>query len=114
MREKNSDFIIANDISQKGVGFNADYNEVSIIDQKGNVEKISQQLVYFRKYSEEFSILGPVEAPINLLKGQFRYRILLKGKSRKNLNIFTKKMVSSVKIPSAVRVVIDVDPYTFM
>ena len=81
---------------------------------KGNVEKISQQLVYFRKYSEEFSVLGPVEAPINLLKGQFRYRILLKGKSRKNLNIFTKKMVSSVKIPSAVRVVIDVDPYTFM
>ena len=81
---------------------------------KGNVEKISQQLVYFRKYSEEFSVLGPVEAPINLLKGQFRYRILLKGKSRKNLNIFTKKMVSSVKIPSAVKVVIDVDPYTFM
>ena len=81
---------------------------------KGNVEKISQQLVYFRKYSEEFSVLGPVEAPINLLKGQFRYRILLKGKSRKNLNIFTKKMVSSVKIPSAVRVIIDVDPYTFM
>ena len=40
--QKNSDFIIANDISQKGVGFNADYNEVSIIDQKGNVEKIKK------------------------------------------------------------------------
>ena len=81
---------------------------------KGNVEKISQQLVNIRKNSEEFSVLGPVEAPINLLKGQFRYRILLKGKSRKNLNIFTKKMVNVVKIPSTVRVVIDVDPYTFM
>jgi len=81
---------------------------------KANVEKISQQLVYFRKYSEECNVLGPVEAPINLLKGQFRYRILLKGKSRKNLNVFTKKMVSSVKIPTAVKVIIDVDPYTFM
>ena len=81
---------------------------------KGNVEKVSQQLVYFRKYSEECNVLGPVEAPINLLKGQFRYRILLKGKSRKNLNIFTKKMMNSVKIPSAVKVIIDVDPYTFM
>ena len=81
---------------------------------KGNVEKVSQQLVYFRKYSEECNVLGPVEAPINLLKGQFRYRILLKGKSRKNLNVFTKKMVNSVKIPSAVKVIIDVDPYTFM
>ena len=81
---------------------------------KANVEKVSQQLVYFRKYSEECNVLGPVEAPINLLKGQFRYRILLKGKSRKNLNVFTKKMVNSVKIPSAVKVIIDVDPYTFM
>ena len=81
---------------------------------KANVEKISQKLVFFKKFSEEINILGPVEAPINLLKGQFRYRILLKGKNRKNLNIFTKKMVSSVKIPSSVRLVIDVDPYTFM
>ncbi|MDC0058157.1 primosomal protein N' [Pelagibacteraceae bacterium] len=81
---------------------------------KANVEKISQQLVYFRKYSDDCNVLGPVEAPINLLKGQFRYRILLKGKSRKNLNIFTKKMLNSFKIPSAVKVVIDVDPYTFM
>ena len=81
---------------------------------KANVEKISQQLVYIKKNSDEFSILGPVEAPINLLKGRFRYRILLKGKNRKNLNIFTKKMVNAVKVPSNVKVVIDVDPYTFM
>ncbi len=81
---------------------------------KTNVEKISQKLVYLRKYSEEISVLGPVEAPINLLKGQFRYRVLLKGKSRKKLNIFTKKMVNSVKIPSTVKVIVDVDPYTFM
>ena len=81
---------------------------------KANVEKTSQKLVYFKKYSSEVVVLGPVEAPINLLKGQYRYRLLLKGKSRKNLNIFTKKMVSSLKIPSNIRVVIDVDPYTFM
>nr|MBT6355099.1 primosomal protein N' [Pelagibacteraceae bacterium] len=81
---------------------------------KANVEKISQKLVFFKKYSSEVDVLGPVEAPINLLKGQYRYRILLKGKSRKNLNIFTKKMVSSLKIPSTIRVIIDVDPYTFM
>ena len=81
---------------------------------KANVEKTSQKLVFFKKYSSEVDVLGPVEAPINLLKGQYRYRLLLKGKSRKNLNIFTKKMVSSLKIPSNIRVVIDVDPYTFM
>ena len=40
LREKNSDFIVANDISQKGVGFNVDYNEVSIIDKKGKIKSI--------------------------------------------------------------------------
>ena len=81
---------------------------------KANVEKISHKLVFFKKYSKDIDVLGPVEAPINLLKGQFRYRILLKGKSRKNLNIFTKKVMNSTKIPSSIRIIIDVDPYTFM
>tara|TARA_B100001540_G_C15749118_1_gene616061 strand:+ start:100 stop:870 length:771 start_codon:yes stop_codon:yes gene_type:complete len=81
---------------------------------KANVLKFSQKLVFLSKYSEKIDVLGPVEAPINLLKGQYRYRILLKGNNRKNLNIFTKKMLRSTKIPSSIRVVVDVDPYTFM
>jgi phosphopantothenoylcysteine decarboxylase / phosphopantothenate---cysteine ligase len=32
--------IIANDVSNKNIGFDVDYNEVSIIDKKGNVELI--------------------------------------------------------------------------
>ena len=41
------------------------------------------------------------------------YDILLKGNNRTNLNNFTKKIISSAKIPSSVKVIIDVDPYTF-
>ena len=59
-------------------------------------------------------ILGPVEAPIALLRGQYRYRILLKGKNRQKLNVFTKKIIDLVKIPSSIKVIIDVDPYSFM
>ena len=40
LREKYCDFIIANDVSKKGTGFNVDYNKVSFIDKKGNVETI--------------------------------------------------------------------------
>ncbi len=81
---------------------------------KAKVEKISQQLAYSNNHSDDINVLGPAEAPINLLKGQFRYRILLKGKSRKKLNIFTKKIINSTSIPSSIKVIIDVDPYTFM
>ena len=40
IKEKYCDLIIANDVSKKDIGFNSDYNKVSIIDRKGNVKSI--------------------------------------------------------------------------
>ncbi len=40
IKEKYCDLIIANDVSKKDIGFNVDYNKVSIIDKKGRVENI--------------------------------------------------------------------------
>ncbi len=40
MKKKHCDFIFANDVSQKGIGFNSDYNEVSVIDKEGNIKVI--------------------------------------------------------------------------
>ena len=42
LKKKYCDFIIANDVSQKDFGFNVDYNKISIIDKKGNIESISK------------------------------------------------------------------------
>ena len=40
MKNKNCDIIFANDVSKKDIGFNSEFNEVSMIDQKGNVNII--------------------------------------------------------------------------
>ena len=40
MKNKNCDLIFANDVSKKNIGFNSDFNEVSVIDQKGNIKII--------------------------------------------------------------------------
>ena len=42
MRNKNCDVIIANDVSNKGFGFNSDYNKVSIIDNNGKIKKLNK------------------------------------------------------------------------
>ena len=81
---------------------------------KSNVEKYSLKLIQARQLTNNIDVLGPVEAPLALLRGHYRYRILLKGQNRKKLNLFTKKMMSSFKIPSSIKVVIDVDPYSFL
>ena len=42
MKNKNSDIIIANDISRKDIGFNKDYNAVTIIRSDGKVSQIKK------------------------------------------------------------------------
>ena len=41
LKNKHCDFIVANDISKKDIGFNVDYNKVTIIDKKGISETIA-------------------------------------------------------------------------
>ncbi len=40
IKRKHCDIIFANDVSQKGIGFNSDYNKVSVIDKKGDIKII--------------------------------------------------------------------------
>ena len=40
MKNKNCDLIIANNVLKKDIGFNSDFNKVSVIDQKGNIKII--------------------------------------------------------------------------
>ena len=42
MKDKHCDLIFANDVSKKGIGFNSDYNKVSVIDKKGNINTIAK------------------------------------------------------------------------
>ena len=42
MRKKNCDLIVANNVSKKDRGFNSDYNEVSILDNNGNIRLIKK------------------------------------------------------------------------
>ena len=42
MKNKHCDFIFANDVSKKDIGFNSNYNKISVIDQKGNIKVISK------------------------------------------------------------------------
>ena len=40
--KKGCDYLIANDISRKDIGFSSDYNEVSILDQKGGIKRLER------------------------------------------------------------------------
>ncbi len=53
--KKGCDYLIANDISRKDIGFSSDYNEVTILDKNGNMKKIEKtdKFTIARKIFEE-------------------------------------------------------------
>ena len=44
LNEKNCDWIVANDVSNKKIGFDSDFNEVSIFYKNNNVDKLKYKL----------------------------------------------------------------------
>jgi primosomal protein N' (replication factor Y) len=73
-----------------------------------------KKIIQTSKIPENITILGPVEAPIFLLRGQYRFRILIKGNNRKILNRFTRYILKKCPVPPSIKLVVDVDPYSFM
>ena len=80
---------------------------------KARAELYAISLVKSNILDKNISILGPVEAPIFLLRGKYRFRLLLKSKSRRKLNSFTRNLIKNCQNPPYLRLIIDVDPYTF-
>ena len=81
---------------------------------KAKTEMYGRKIIKFTKIPENISILGPVEAPIFLLRGKYRFRILIKGNSRQTLNKFTRFILKKCPAPSSIKLIVDVDPYSFM
>ena len=59
-------------------------------------------------------IFGPAPAPIFLLRGRVRWRILLQSTQKKSINLAIKKWIFSQKTPKNVKIQIDIDPITFL
>ena len=58
--------------------------------------------------------LGPAPAPLARLRGKYRYRLLVRADKSINVQEAVGKWVSRVKVPSTVRVYIDIDPQSFL
>ncbi|MDJ0947422.1 MAG: primosomal protein N' [Alphaproteobacteria bacterium] len=60
------------------------------------------------------TVLGPAPAPLTLLRGQQRWRLLVKATRESNLQAVLRRWLNAVQTPAGVRVKVDVDPYSFV
>ncbi|OJX13991.1 MAG: hypothetical protein BGO77_01335 [Caedibacter sp. 37-49] len=80
-------------------------------------EKVKQEalrLLSVVPKDTDIEILGPAPSPIYMIRGKYRWRILVKAPRHYNLQKFLKLWLYSIKLPSIVRLKIDIDPYNFL
>ncbi len=61
-----------------------------------------------------FSVLGPAPAPLSILRGRHRRRLLVKAERQVNLQAVVRGWLRRVRLSGAVRLQIDIDPYNFL
>lgn len=59
-------------------------------------------------------ILGPAPAPLSLLRGRYRYRLLINARRSTQLQDIIRGWLGALSFPSGVRVGVDIDPYSFV
>jgi primosomal protein N' (replication factor Y) len=86
---------------------------VSGRDQR-QAEETARALVRAAPRADGVEVLGPAPAPYALLRGRHRFRLLVKARRDINVQGYLAHWLSAVKLPNAVRLKIDIDPYSFM
>jgi primosomal protein N' (replication factor Y) len=59
-------------------------------------------------------ILGPAPAPLSLLRGRYRYRLLVNARRSAELQDIIRAWLGALHFSKGVRVSVDIDPYSFV
>ncbi len=76
--------------------------------------KVSEDLEKFLRKRLRDGVLGPAPAAIPKLRGEWRYRILLKGEGLNKIRDAAAVTLEKVVVPSPIKVAVDVDPMNML
>jgi len=78
------------------------------------VEKLARDLAGSIPNAERLEVYGPADAPLGLVRGRRRKRLLVRADRDVDLQGFLRAWLARVKVPGSVRLSVDVDPYSFL
>ena len=78
------------------------------------VEKLASELAGSIPNAERLEVYGPADAPLALVRGRRRKRLLVRADRDVDLQGFLRVWLARVKVPGSVRLTVDVDPYSFL
>ena len=80
---------------------------------KNNVIIYCKMLSRSAPHYKDVKILGPVAAPISYLRGNYRYRFLIKANASVNIQNELSQWLAQITMKRGVRIQVDIDPYSF-
>ncbi|WP_010661471.1 primosomal protein N' [Brucella anthropi] len=84
-------------------------------DNRPDAENHARALRRAAPSSPEISVLGPAEAPLALVRGRHRFRILVHGTKRADIQGFIRVLLAAgPKEKGSIRVQVDIDPQSFL
>jgi primosomal protein N' (replication factor Y) len=78
------------------------------------LETVARNLAAAVPNAEGAEVYGPADAPLALIRGRRRKRFLVRADRGVDIQGLVSTWLSRVKVPACVRVVVDVDPYSFL
>ena len=63
---------------------------------------------------KDVAVLGPAPAPLSLLRGRYRYRLLINARRSAQVQDVIRDWLGALTFPQGVRVSVDIDPYSFV
>jgi primosomal protein N' (replication factor Y) len=83
--------------------------------QKPAVEALAREIARASPAAKSIEVLGPAEAPIAIVRGRFRYRILVKAPKEVDLQSYLRAWLDNLpKLKGDLRLQVDIDPYNFL
>jgi primosomal protein N' (replication factor Y) len=83
-------------------------------DQAPEADALAQTLGRAAPRGDGITVLGPAPAPLAVLRGRHRRRLLLKTRRDVAVQPILRAWLAAVRIPRGARVDVDVDPVSFL
>lgn len=82
---------------------------------KALAESVARDIARRAPFSERIGVLGPAEAPIAVIRGRHRWRLLVKAPRELDIQSYLRAWLSGMPpIKGDVRLTVDIDPYSFL